>query len=122
MKDVYYAANEYDQLMLEGLESNIKEDRTDLDLLYGVLLDWGKPLSLRHRIEEIDGVSIHTVDEGAFAACFEERVPESIVREIAKRKPERVVFRDSSFANSSDKINVEEIFKLLAPNTSVKVI
>jgi adenine-specific DNA-methyltransferase len=122
MKDVYYAASEYSQGMLAGLESNIKEDRTDLDLLYGVLLDWGLPLSLSHKIEEIDGISVHTVDEGSLVACFADRVSESIVREIAKRQPLRVVFRDSSFANSPDKINVEEIFKLHAPSTTVKVI
>lgn len=122
MKDVYYAANEYNQNMLLDLESNIKEDRTDLDLLYGVLLDWGLPLSLKHKIEEIDGVAVHTVDEGSLVACFADKVSENIVREIAKRQPLRVVFRDSSFASSPDKINVEEIFKLLAPNTTVKVI
>jgi len=122
MKDVYYAANEYSQSMLAGLESNIKEDRTDLDLLYGVLLDWGLPLSLSHKIEEIEGVSVHTVDEGSLVACFAEKISEKVVQEIAKRQPLRVVFRDSSFANSPDKINVEEIFKLLAPNTTVKVI
>jgi adenine-specific DNA-methyltransferase len=122
MKDVYYAANEYSQSMLTGLETNIKEDRTDLDLLYGVLLDWGLPLSLTHKIEEIEGVPVHTVDEGSLVACFAERVSESAVREIAKRQPLRVVFRDSSFVNSPDKINVEEIFKLHAPNTTVKVI
>lgn len=122
MKDVYYAANEYDQQMLSGLESNIKGDRTDLDLLYGVLIDWGLPLSLKHDIEEIDGVTVHTVDQGSLIACFAEHVPENVVREIAKRQPLRVVFRDSSFASSPEKINVEEIFKLLAPNTSVRVI
>lgn len=122
MKDVYYAATEYDQQMLPGLESNIKEDRTDLDLLYGVLLNWNLPLSLPHTMEEIEGVSVHTVDEGSLMACFTEKVPEKVIREIARRQPLRVVFRDSSFANSPDKINVEEIFKLLAPNTSVRVI
>ncbi|MCQ1530681.1 site-specific DNA-methyltransferase [Lutispora saccharofermentans] len=122
MKDVYYAANEYSQFLLEKLESNIKEDRSDLDLLYGVLLDWGLPLSLKHRIEEIEGISVHTVDEGAMIACFAERISENVVREIAKRRPLRVVFRDSSFISSPAKINVEEIFKLLAPNTTVKVI
>lgn len=122
MKDVYYSANEYNQDMLSGLESNIKEDRTDIDLLYGVLLDWGLPLSLNHEIEEVDGVKIHTVDEGSLIACFAERISEGIVREIAKRQPLRAVFRDSSFKNSADKINVDEIFKLIAPNTTIKVI
>ena len=41
---------------------------------------------------------------------------------IAKKQPLRVVFRDSSFASSPSKINVGEIFKMLAPGTRVKVI
>lgn len=122
MKDVYYAANEITQEQLFDLESNIKEDRTDLDLLYGVMVDWGLPLSLNHETETIEGVDVHTVDHGSLVACFAENVPETVVREIAKRQPLRVVFRDSSFSSSPEKINVVEIFKLLSPNTSVKVI
>jgi adenine-specific DNA-methyltransferase len=122
MKDVYYSANKYTQSMISDLESNIKEDRTDLDLLYGVMLDWGLKLSLSHKMEEIEGIKVHIVDEGSLVACFENKVSENVIREIAKRQPLRVVFRDSSFENSPDKINVAEIFKLLAPNTTVKVI
>jgi adenine-specific DNA-methyltransferase len=122
MKDVYYSADEYNQTMLDKLKSNIKDDRTDLDLLYGVLLDWGLPLTLPHKIETINGVKVHIVDNGSLIACFADKVNEAVIREIAKRQPLRAVFRDSSFANSPDKINVEEIFKLGAPNTSVKVI
>jgi adenine-specific DNA-methyltransferase len=122
MKDVYYSADEYNQIMLDKLESNIKDDRTDLDLLYCVLLDWGLPLTLPHKIETIGGVKVHIVDKGSLIACFADKVNEAVIREIAKRQPLRAVFRDSSFANSPDKINVEEIFKLNAPNTSVKVI
>jgi adenine-specific DNA-methyltransferase len=102
--------------------SNIKDDRTDMDLLYGCLLDWGLPLSLPHTHEQIDGVTVHTYNSGDLMACFAPRVSEKAVREIAKRKPLRVVFRDSSFSGSPEKINVEEIFKLFAPNTTVKVI
>ena len=122
MKDVYYSADEYSQGMLAGLESNIKENRTDLDLLFSCLLDWGLPLSLPCTSETIDGCAVHTYNGGDLIACFDENVPESVVREIAARRPLRVVFRDSGFAGSPEKINVEEIFKLLAPNTSVKVL
>lgn len=122
MTDVYYGANELEQNMVLQLESNIKEDRTDLDLLFGCLLEWGLPLSLPYRSEEIEGCKVHTYNENDLIACFDENVPETVVREIAKRQPLRVVFRDSSFADSPSKINVGEIFKMLAPNTSVKVI
>ncbi len=122
MKDVYYGAAEYTQTLLDKLTSNIKEDRTDMDLLYGCLLEWGLPLSLPQKTEQIEGCTVHTVNDGDLIACFDNDIPESVIREIAKRKPLRVVFRDSSFASSPAKINVEEIFKLIAPGTSVKVI
>lgn len=122
MNDVYYAAGDYTQDMISMLQSNIKEDRTDMDLLFGCLLDWGLPLSLPHTQEEIEGFTVHTYNESDLIACFEERITEKVVREIASRQPLRVVFRDSSFTSSPEKINVVEIFKLLAPNTTVKVI
>ena len=115
MKDVYYAADEYDQGNLTDMVSNIKEDRTDLDLLFGCLLDWGLPLSLPYQSEQIDGCTVHTYNDGDLIACFYANVPESVVKEIAKRKPLRAVFRDSSFADSPSKINVFEIFKLYMP-------
>ncbi len=115
MKDVYYAADDYDQRSLMDMVSNIKEDRTDLDLLFGCLLDWGLPLSMPYRFEQIDGCTVHTYNDGDLIACFDANVPESVVKEIAKRKPLRAVFRDSSFADSPSKINVFEIFKLYMP-------
>ena len=115
MKDVYYAPDDYDQGMLAGLESNIKDDRTDLDLLFGCLIDWGLPLSLPYKSEQIDGCTVHTYTDGDLIACFDANIPESVVKEIAQRKPLRAVFRDSGFASSPEKINVFEIFKLYMP-------
>lgn len=122
MKDVYYAASEYNQTMLDLLESNIKDDRTDLDLFFGCLLEWGLPLSMPYTSEVIDGCTVHTYNDGDLIACFDDNIPDSVVKTIAKRQPLRAVFRDSSFANSPSKINVGEVFKLLAPDTRVKVI
>jgi adenine-specific DNA-methyltransferase len=122
MKDVYFTPSEYTQDMLKDMVSNIKEDRTDLDLLFGCLIEWGLPLSLPHTHENIDGFTVHTYNKGDLIACFDERISEKAIREIASRKPLRVVFRDSSFTNSPDKINAFEIFKLIAPNTKVRVI
>lgn len=115
MKDVYYAPDDYDQRMLAGLESNIKDDRTDLDLLFGCLIDWGLPLSLPYKSEQIDGCTVHTYNDGDLIACFDANVPESVVKEIAQRKPLHAVFRDSGFESSPEKINMFEIFKLYMP-------
>lgn len=122
MNDVYYGVNEYNQGMLSMLESNIKPDRTDLDLLFGCLLEWGLPLSLPYSSETIEGCTVHNYNDGDLIACFDENVPDSVIKAIAKKQPLRAVFRDSSFANSPSKINVGEIFKMLAPDTRVKVI
>lgn len=115
MKDVYYAPCDYDQDFLAQMESNIKDDRTDLDLLFGCLIDWGLPLSLPYKSEQIDGCTVHTYNDGDLIACFDANVPESVVKEIAQRKPLRAVFRDSGFASSPEKINMFEIFKLHMP-------
>lgn len=115
MKDVYYAADELDQQILADMVSNIKKDRTALDLFFGCLLDWGLPLSMPYHSEEIDGCTVHTYNDGDLIACFDKNIPESVVKEIAKRKPLRAVFRDAGFADSPAKINVFEIFKLYMP-------
>ena len=122
MKNVFYAPADYDQDILSMLESNIKEDRTDLDLLFGCLLEWGLPLSMPYTSEEIGGCTVHTYNDGDLIACFDENIPNEVVKTIAKRQPLRAVFRDRSFDGSPAKINVTEVFKLLAPDTRVKVI
>ena len=122
MRDVFYSSGDYNQGFLSMLESNIKEDRTDLDLLFGCLLEWGLPLSMPYTSEQIDGCTVHTYNDGDLIACFDENIPDSVIKTIAKRQPLRAVFRDRSFAGSPAKINVGEIFKMLAPDTRVKVI
>ena len=122
MTDVYYSPDEYSQDLLARLESNIKTGRNDLDLLFSCLLEWGLPLSLPYSSERIEDYTVHNYNNGDLIACFEENIPDSVIKEIAKKQPLRAVFRDSSFANSPSKINVGEIFKLLAPDTRVKVI
>lgn len=122
MKDVYFSPADIEQSLLSMLESNIKEDRTDLDLLFGCLLEWGLPLSLPYSSEKIEGYTVHNYNSGDLIACFDENIPDSVIKEIAKQHPLRAVFRDSSFAGSPSKINVGEIFKIMAPDTTVKVI
>ena len=122
MKDVYYQPEELDQQSMFDLVSNIKDDRTDLDLIYACLLDWGVEIHLPHTSTDLDGCTVHNVDNGALMACFSPNVPRSVVEYMAKQQPLRAVFRDSAFASDDAKINVTEIFKNLSPDTKVKVI
>ena len=111
MKDVYYTPAEYSQELLLGLEDNIKEDRNDLDLLFGCMLDWGVTLDLPLRTEKVDGVTIHIVNDGDLVACFDQNIPESAIDHIASLLPMRVVLRDSCFKEAKEKMNFFEIFK-----------
>lgn len=122
MKDVFYTADEWSREVLKSVESNIKEERTDLDLLYGCLIDWGLPLNRSYESKEIDGSIVHIYNNGDLIACFDEEISEEAIKKIANMEALRVVFRDSSFKTSAEKINVEEIFKLLSPETSVRVL
>lgn len=122
MRDVFYKPEEFTQTMLGETVSNIKPDRTDLDLLYACLLDCGVPIHLPHTTTTVDGCTIHNVDNGALMACFDEHIPHSVIRAMAVEAPLQVIFRDSAFAADADKINVTEIFKNLSPDTKVRVI
>ena len=120
MQDVYYTPAAVKQDDLLSHTDNIKPDRTPEDLLFQVLVDWGVDLSLPIERQTIADKNVFFVDGNALAACFEPNIGEELVKELAKRKPLRAVFRDSSFDNDSTKINVEQIFKLLSPETEVK--
>ena len=122
MKDVYYNPLEYNQDMLLQMNSNIKEDRTDLDLLFGCLLDWGVELNKPYVVENINEHKVHTYNDGDLVACFEENLDKETLKIIAKKNPLRAVFSDRCFADSEQKINMGELFKMLAPDTEVKVI
>jgi len=122
MKDVYFSPKDLKQEDLIELEDNIKEDRNSEDLLFSCMLNWGLELSLPHKIEKIDNNEIHIVNENELIACFDKNVTEDVVKKIAEKQPLRVVFRDNSFSKDSERINVEEIFKLKSPNTKIKVL
>jgi adenine-specific DNA-methyltransferase len=121
-KDIYYTPDKVKQDELALAIDNIKEDRTAEDLLFQVMLDWGVDLSLPIAREEFQGKQVYFVDQNVIAACFATGINEDFVKELAKRKPLRAVFRDNGFASDAVKINVEQIFKLLSPTTEVKTI
>lgn len=121
MKDIYYSADEYDQGMLENMQSNTKEDRTDLDLLFGCLVDWGLELDKPYTIKEINGHKVHIYNDGDLVACFEKDLDMKTIKEIAKLEPLRVVFCDNSFVNSSTKINAVEYFDKIISDIGIKI-
>jgi len=122
MKDVYYRPDELKQSDLLDMVDNVKEGRTAEDLLFQVLVDWGVDLTLPIRRETVQGKTVFFVDDNALVACFERGITEDLVKDLAKREPLRVVFRDNGFVSDAVKINVEQIFRQLSPSTEVKAI
>jgi len=123
MKDVYYNPDLIDQSQIKSLIFNIKEDRTDLDLLFQVLLDGGVELTLPIEEKQIAGKKVYFVDGNILAACFEDNLTEEFVTKLAKCEYLlKVVFRDSSFGSDDSRINVEQIFKQYSPKTQIRVI
>lgn len=111
MEDVYFQPASLSQDKLDLLLDNVKPDRTDLDLLFGAMLDWGVQLSLPMSKATIDGCNVYTVNAGDLVACFAENITENVIAHIADQSPLRVLFRDSCFKTDADKINIFEQFK-----------
>ena len=122
MKDVYYKAEDYAQTMIAGLEDNVKEDRTPLDLLFQVMLDLGQELSAKIEEKTIAGKTVWCVEGNNIIACFDSDINDQVVTEIAKLKPLYAVFRDSSFVSDAAAANCEQIFASISPTTSRRVI
>jgi len=122
MANVYYASDLVKQTDLMVHADNIKPDRKPEDLLFQVLVDWGVDLSLPIAQEIIAKKMVFFVNGNALVACFDSKVSEELVKKLAERKPLRVVFRDNSYESDSIKINVEQIFKLLSPETEVRTV
>lgn len=122
MNDVYYKPNDISQGQLDMFELNIKEDRTTEDILTQVILDLGLTLDLKIEEKNILNNKVYFVDENSLIACFDDKIDINIVDEICKYRPWKVVFKDSSFKYDNDKINLQERFKKLSPDTEINIL
>ncbi len=122
MTDTFATPDGLAQATLAGAVDSVKSDRTAQDLLFQVLLDWALDLSEAVTIEELDGRVVLSISEDALVACLDDNVSDSVIRAIAARHPLRAVFKDSGFANDAARINAEQIFRELSPETEVRAI
>jgi adenine-specific DNA-methyltransferase len=122
MEDVYYKPQDYKQEQLDLFADNVKEDRTADDLLAQIMLDWGLPLSLNIERTKIEGKEVFKVAGNSLYACFDKDIEEDFAKAIAKEKPLRIVFKDSSFKDDTAKVNVKQLLKQLSSETEMRVI
>ncbi len=122
LTDVQRTPEESSQDLLSELAPSVKLERSDEDLLFQVLLDWGLDLAAPIEIEDVGGRRVLSVDGDALIACFAEEVSDAVVKEIAQRRPLRAVFKDSGFSDDAARINAEQIFREVSPETEVRAI
>ncbi|MBR2017217.1 MAG: site-specific DNA-methyltransferase [Prevotella sp.] len=120
MEDVYYTPKEFSMGSL--FNENVKQDRTNEDLLFQVMLDLGIELSAKIESRQMAGKTVHFVDENYLIACFDSDVNETAITEIAKLQPIYFVMRDASAANDNVIDNFEQIFKHYSPETVCRII
>jgi adenine-specific DNA-methyltransferase len=125
-KEVYKPVSEVSQESLLDTVDNIKEDRTALDLLYGVLtqlaLELNRPIETRDVVGSVVYLYDYFGEVSGLAACFSNHISEEAIKHIAALKPLTAVFKDSSFADSQAKVNLAEHFRVMSPDTKVRVI
>ncbi len=122
MEDVYYRPQEFEQKDIDLFANNVKPDRSAEDLLTQVILDWGLSLDLPIEQTKIESKIVFKVAGNSLFACFENNIDEDFAKEIAKDKPLRIVFKDSSFKDDTAKENVKQLLEQLSPETEMKVI
>lgn len=123
MADIAKRPSDVTQGQLKLDVENIVPERSDLDLLFGVMVDCGLMLDMPIETKQMDDKTYYVVNHGDLVACFEKNIPEKLIYEIARMNPVCAVFRDSSFAEPKDKINLAEIFKNITGNDKcVKVL
>ncbi len=120
MEDVYYTPAEFSQQLL--FANNIKEDRTDEDLLFQSMIDLGISLSAKIEKTEIAGKTVWSVEDNYLLACFDEDVNETTITEIAKSQPYYFIMRDSSLANDNVADNFEQIFQHYSKDTIRRIL
>lgn len=122
MNDVYYNPNSLNQTLLDSTVDNVKPDRSNLDLLFQIMLELGVELSAKIEERSVCGKQFFVVNENDIVACFDDKITDEVTKELAKIHPIYAVFKDSSFDSDSSNINCEQIFKSISPSTTIKVI
>ena len=128
MKDVSVTPSQIGTFNFDDVLDNVKEGRTDLDLLFQIMLNNSIPLSANIEEQTINGHKIYNVDDGDLIAVFDRSVDNMTITEIAKMQPLKFVMREPENSPENkynpDNIidNFEQIFYLYSPHTIRRVL
>ena len=120
MQDVYYTPEDSSAATL--FDDNVKPDRTPEDLLFQVMLECNLPLSAKIERKTIAGKEVFSVNDDYLIACFDDDVNETVITEVAKRKPYYFIMRDSSLSSDQVADNFEQIFNAYSKDTLRRIL
>lgn len=125
-EDVFKTAGDLNQVDLLQDIDNHSDNRSDYDLLYDVLVDgaleYNRPIMIDTMNEE-KIIKYDYLGELSGVVCyFGGNLTDELTRQIATLKPLLAVFKESTFDKSAQKVNVMEQFRIISPDTKVKVI
>lgn len=120
MEDVYYKAEDLSQQDINKQISNIKDDRSEEDLLFQIILSNAIPLTCKIEIKKINNRKVYFVNDTYLFVCFENHIDDKTIEELAKMKPEIMVFNQNT--SDSTLVNIEQIFKQISPTTIMNLI
>ena len=102
---------DYKDIQKSLTPDQIKEDRTNEDLVYELMLKYGIELTLPIKKQG----NIYSIGYGALVICLDDNITKEIANEILDILDDssftRVVFKDSGFASDEDKTNIKQILK-----------
>ena len=97
--------------------SNYVEGRSELDVVYEIMLKMGMELTWPLETHTIGGKNVYEIGMGALMICLDDHITTEVAEGMAalykELDPEtwRVVFKDNGFADDSAKVNIKEILK-----------
>lgn len=122
MKNMLATPEETAQKLLFDSIDNVKEGRSDEDLLFEVLPKFRIPYSAKIEERTIAGRKCMVVEDGLLIACFDNNIGIDTIEAIAKMEPIYAVIRDTSMTDDATHANFEELFRTHSPDTIRRVI
>lgn len=109
-------SNDLEQSLMDYID-NYVEGRTELDVVYEILIKYG--LDLTYPVDEftIAQKKVYSIGFGMLMICLDDEITTEVAKgilvKIKELSPEssRVVFKDNGFKSDSNKTNIKEILK-----------
>lgn len=98
----------------------VKPDRSDMDIVFEMMLKWGLELTLPVEKEEVAGYPVYSVACGELVCCLADGLTMDALDAIADMEPRRVLMRDSILTDTL-KLNAVQAFRRVEERAGYEV-